>query len=57
MSSPRKPSSLPTLIPFVVMAIILVMIYLGVLVFPMVKSLINQQDCVASGRDDCYPHS
>lgn len=57
MSSPRKPSSVPTLIPFIVMAVVLVIIYLGMLVFPMVKQLINQQDCVASGRDDCYPHS
>jgi len=51
----RKPSPVPLVIPFVVMAFALMVIYVGLLMFPTVKTLLNQQDCVASGRSDCYP--
>lgn len=51
----HRPGSLPTLIPFAVIALLLAIILVGFVVFPAVKTLINQQDCVASGRSDCYP--
>ncbi|WP_419730714.1 hypothetical protein [Lichenicola sp.] len=57
MADPGKPSPLPSLMPFIVMAVLLVVIYGGFLLFPMIKSIINQQDCVATGRNDCYQRS
>lgn len=56
MRDRNKPSPVPSLIPFVVIALLLIVIYAGFLAFPTIKHLINNQDCVASGRDDCYPH-
>lgn len=53
MPDPDKPSSMPSLLPFVVMAVMLLVIFLGFALFPMVKTMITQQDCVASGRTDC----
>lgn len=47
---------MPSLIPFVVMALVLVLIYLGFLLFPAVKTYMHRQDCIASGRDDCTAH-
>ena len=54
MPDPGKPSPLPSLMPFIVMAVLLVIIYAGFLLFPMIKTVINQQDCVGTGRADCY---
>ncbi|MGI4746675.1 MAG: hypothetical protein ACRYGI_04540 [Janthinobacterium lividum] len=53
MRDPTKPSSIPSLLPFLVMAVLLVVIFLGFALFPMFKTMITQQDCVASGRTDC----
>lgn len=53
MRSPRKPGSIPSLTPFVVMALVLLLIYGGVLLFPTIKAMLNHQDCVGSGRTDC----
>lgn len=55
MRPPRKPNSVPTLLPFIVMAVILLVIYLGVLLFPTVQRIMNRQDCIATGRTNCDP--
>ena len=52
---PRGPSPLPSLMPFVVLALILVLIYAGVMLFPLVQRYVAQQDCIATGRTDCSP--
>ncbi len=53
---PQGPSPLPSLMPFVVLALILLLIYAGVMLFPMVQRYVAQQDCIATGRTDCSPH-
>ena len=55
MPDPRMPNKLPSLLPFVVIAALLVAIYGGLLLFPTLKGAINRQDCVGSGRTDCQP--
>ncbi len=55
MPTPRKPNPLPSLMPFVAMAILLLVIYGAVLLFPTIRSIIDRQDCVGSGRTDCDP--
>ena len=57
MPPPRKPSPVPTLLPFIVMALILLVIYLGVLLFPKVQDYVRRQDCIATGRTNCDPRS
>lgn len=52
MRAPRQPK-LPTLLPFVVMVLILLVLYGGLLLFPTFKGVVNRQDCVAAGRTDC----
>lgn len=56
MPDRSKPSPIPSLIPFIVLAAVLILIYVGFLLFPAVKTMINRQDCIASGRSDCGPH-
>ena len=53
MRAPRKPNRMPSLLPFVVMALVLLAIYGGLLLFPALKGLVNRQDCIATGRTDC----
>ena len=53
MKPPRPPNRPPSLLPFVVLAAILVVIYGVMLAFPTIKGYINQQDCVATGRTSC----
>lgn len=49
-----KPSDrLQRLLPLVVLAAILLLIYGVMLAFPAIKGYINQQDCVATGRTNC----
>ena len=55
MPEPRTPNKLPSLLPFVVIAALLLAIYGGLLLFPIVKGFINRQDCIGSGRTDCQP--
>ncbi len=55
MREPRTPNKLPSLLPFVVIAALLLLIYGGLLLVPTVKGLANRQGCVASGRTDCRP--
>jgi len=52
---PGKPPEgrLPSLLPFIVMAVILLLIYAGVMLFPVFNRMMKQQDCIASGRTDC----
>jgi hypothetical protein len=50
---PNRPSPIPSLVPFVTIAAIVVVIFLGVMLFPTIKGYINQQDCIATGRSDC----
>ena len=57
MREPRGPSQIPSLIPFVVLAVILLVIYGGVLLFPAIKGYIERQDCLGSGRTDCEARS
>ncbi len=57
MRPPRKPSPVPTLLPFIVMALILLVVYLGVLLFPAIQSYVSRQDCIATGRTNCDPRS
>ncbi len=52
MPAPHEPK-LPSLLPFVVMALILLVLYGGLLLFPTLKGVVNRQDCVATGRTDC----
>ena len=52
MSAPRE-SKLPSLLPFVVAALVLVIIYGGLLLFPTIKALVDRQDCLAAARTDC----
>ena len=52
MPAPPEPK-LPTLVPFVVMALILLALYGGLLLFPTIKGIVSRQDCVATGRTDC----
>ncbi len=57
MQDPDKPSKLPSLMPFVVIAAVLVLIYAGVSLFPYFKSYMVRQDCIASGQTSCIqPH-
>lgn len=53
MTDPDQPSKIPSLIPFVVMALLLVVIYAGVMLFPTIKAMVGRQDCIGSGREDC----
>lgn len=53
MRDPDKPSSIPSLLPFVVMAVLLLVIFVGFALFPRFKTMMTQQDCMASGRTDC----
>ena len=52
MPPPHEPK-LPSLLPFVVVALVLLVLYGGVLLFPTIKDFINRQDCVATGRTNC----
>lgn len=40
-------------IPLAVLVAMLTVIYAGFLLFPVIKQVMNQQDCIASGRIDC----
>jgi hypothetical protein len=53
MPDPDKPSPIPTLLPFVVIALLLALIYGGVMLFPMFKGYMVHQDCLATGRTSC----
>lgn len=53
MSEPQKPSQLPSLVPFVVIALVLAAIYGGVLLFPVIKGYMVRQDCIATGQTNC----
>lgn len=58
-SAPRRsrPLHQTPAIPLVVLAMIVIALYMGFLIFPVIKQVINQQDCIASGRTDCIPRS
>lgn len=57
MAEPDKPSQIPSLLPFVVIALVLLLIYGGVLLFPTFKNYMVRQDCIASGQTTCIqPH-
>ncbi|MCQ8278139.1 hypothetical protein NFI95_06715 [Acetobacteraceae bacterium KSS8] len=57
MQDPNQPSKLPSLMPFVVIAAVLVLIFVGVSLFPVFKRYMVQQDCIASGQTSCVqPH-
>ena len=49
---PPKPK-LPDFTGWVVLVAVLGLIALGLYVFPLVKQMVNTQDCVASGRTAC----
>ncbi|MGI4957363.1 MAG: hypothetical protein ACRYGI_07165 [Janthinobacterium lividum] len=57
MSKPERPverpSKLPDFTPFIVLAALLGLLLLGLYLFPMFKTMMVYQDCVASGRVDC----
>ncbi len=55
MPDPQKPSPMPSLLPFVVIALVLAIIYGGVLMFPVIKGYMVRQDCIATGRTNCDP--
>ena len=55
MRAPRKPNRTPSLLPFVVTALVLLVIYGGLLLLPPGRARVNRQDCVATGRTDCQP--
>ncbi|WP_428376315.1 hypothetical protein [Lichenicoccus sp.] len=44
---------LPDFTPWIVLVALLGLMALGLYLFPMVKSYMNYQDCVGSGRVDC----
>lgn len=48
--SGRRP---PDFTPWIVLVALLGLMALGLYLFPMVKSYMNYQDCVGSGRVDC----
>ncbi len=50
---PPRPSKLPDFTPFIVLALLLGLLTLGLYLFPRIKGAMNYQDCVASGRVDC----
>ncbi len=50
LPSGRRP---PDFTPWIVLVALLGLMALGLYVFPMVKSYMNYQDCVGSGRVDC----
>lgn len=52
-----RPLHQTPMIPLVVLAMVVIALYVGFLVFPTIKQMINQQDCIASGRTDCIPRS
>ncbi|MCQ8239687.1 hypothetical protein [Rhizosaccharibacter radicis] len=54
--SPNGPPGPPSLVPFLVIAGVLVLIYLGMMLFPHLKRVINTEDCIGSGRTDCLGH-
>ena len=57
MEKPDQPlpprSKLPDFTPFIVIAAVLGVLALGLYLFPVIKGMVNYQDCVASGRTDC----
>lgn len=56
MPDPDKPSSLPSLMPFVAMAVILLVIFLGLLLYPWSSRPGARPDCGAPGHHDCVLH-
>ena len=49
----KPPAKLPDFTPYIVIAAILGLLALGLYLFPVIKGMVNYQDCVASGRVDC----
>ena len=48
-----RPLHQTPVIPLAVLLMLLTLIYAGFLLFPVIKQVMNQQDCIASGRIDC----
>jgi hypothetical protein len=53
MRKPSGPGPIPSLMPFIALAVALLVIYGGLLLFPVIKDYINQQDCIGTGRTNC----
>jgi hypothetical protein len=57
MAEPDRPSRSrrrsPDFTPYIVLAVLLGVIALGLYAFPAIKGMMVYQDCVASGRVDC----
>ncbi len=57
MNKPERPAppppKLPDFTPFIVLAAVLGLLLLGLYLFPLFKTMMVYQDCVASGRTDC----
>ncbi len=45
----------PDLVPILILAAIVVLILLGVWLFPRLQDALSFQDCVATGRANCAP--
>jgi hypothetical protein len=50
---PRPRARSPDFTPYIVLAVLLGVIALGMYAFPAIKGMMVYQDCVASGRVDC----
>ena len=48
--TPRRPRDL---LPLIVLAVILIVVLAGWLVFPTIQRTISNQDCIASGHVNC----
>lgn len=51
-----KQSPIPSLMPFVVMAAILLLIFFGLLLYPSTRTPDARPDCQAAGQHDCAAH-